>query len=101
MAVIGLLLPLYTLSIISLLILISFASRTLSSVIHLDKLTLLVMGLSPLALIFGASASAIAAVRRTDMRKAVIGIFLNIILLFVLLYFFTAPLIAEIKVLGW
>jgi len=59
------------------------------------------MGLSLLALTFGASASVIAVVKRADIRKAVMGIFLNIVLLFVLLYFFTAPLIMEIEVLGW
>ena len=99
-ASIGLWLPSYTVCTIALLVLVSLASSTISSMILLDKLILFVIGLSPVAFISGVAVCVIALARRGNRAMAFAGILVNIVLLAGLLYFFARPFIVELKVLS-
>jgi len=94
----GLSLPSYTIGILTLLILVSFASCTISSIIFIDKLILLAVVLSPVVFTLGAVVSIIALVKLQSKIAALIGIILNIVLLVVLLCFIK-PFLVEFKFL--
>ena len=96
----GLWLPFYTVCTIALLVLVSLASGTISSVILLDKLILFAIGLSPVVFASGAVVCAVAIFRGGNRAMAFAGILVNIVLLAGLLYFFARPFIVELKVLS-
>ena len=95
---IGLRLPSYTIGIIALLILVSFGSYNISSIIFIDKLILLAVVLSPMVFTLGAIVSIIALVKFENKIAALTGIVLNIALLVALLYFIK-PFLIEFKFL--
>ncbi len=97
-ALIGLRLPFYTIGIIALLIMVSFASYTISSIIFIDKLILLAVLLSPMVFTLGAIVSIIALVKFESKVASLIGIVLNIVLLAALLCFIK-PFLVEFKFL--
>lgn len=95
---IGLRLPSYTIGTLTLLIFVSFASCTISSIIFIDKLILLAVVLSPMVFTLGAIVSIIALVKFESKIAALIGIVLNVALLVALLYFIK-PFLIEFKFL--
>ncbi len=90
----------YGTGIIVLLVLISFVSSTFSSIIVMDKLLLIAMGLSPFMFMLGAVFCAVALIKCRSKTAAVIGIVLNLILLVGSLYFFAAPFLVELRMLS-
>ena len=99
-ASIGLWLPSYTVCTTVLLVLVSLASSTVSSMIHIDKLILFMIGFSPVVFALGAVVCAVAVIGRGNRTTALAGIVLNIVLLAALLYFFARPFIVELEVLS-
>lgn len=99
-AFIGLWLPSYTVSTIALLILVSFASCTISAMLLIDKLILFAIGSSPVVFTSGAIVCAIALVKRKNTITALVGVVLNIVLLAALLYFFADPFLTELRILN-
>lgn len=78
------------------LILVSFASYTISSIIFIDKLILLVVVLSPMVFALGVIVSIIALVKFENKVASLIGIVLNMALLVALLYSIK-PFLIEFK----
>jgi len=95
-ALIGLILPSLSVGAFILLVLLSFINNTVSSVIAVDKLILLTVGLSPVVCTLGAIISIIALFKSEMKITSFIGVVLNIVLLIVLL-FFSNPLFIEFK----
>lgn len=85
---------------IALLVLVSLASSTISSLIFVDKLMLFVIGLSPVAFASGAVVCVIALVKHRNRVTAFVGIVLNVVLLAAFLYFFARPFLMELRVLS-
>ena len=94
----GLSLPSYTIGTLTLLIMVSFANCTISSIVFIDKLILLAVVLSPVVFTLGAIVSIIALVKFESKIVALIGIVLNIVLLVALLCFIK-PFLVEFKFL--
>ena len=90
----------YSISVIVLLILLSFAGGTINSMLRMDRLILLALGLSPIMFILGAVLCIIALIGHRNKTKAVAGIIVNLVLLACLLYFFAAPFIVELRMLS-
>jgi hypothetical protein len=91
-ALIGVTLPFFPVGTFVLLVLLSFVSSTLNSIVAVDKLILLTVVLSPLIYVLCAVVS-VAALFKSEMKMtASIGIVLNIALLIAYLYFSNAVL---------
>ncbi len=91
-ALIGVTLPFFPVGAFVLLVLLSFVSSTLNSIIAVDKLILLTAVLSPLIYVLCAVVS-VTALFKSEMKiTASIGIVLNITLLIAYLYFSKAIL---------
>lgn len=86
-ALIGLILPSLAVGAFTLLVLISFINSTINSIIAVDKLILLTVGLSPAVYTLGAIISVIALFKSDMKTTAFIGAALNIALLIALLRF--------------
>jgi len=92
MALIGLTLPSLPVGTSVLLVLLSFISNTVNSIIAVDKLILLTAALSPIIYTLGALVSIIALFKSAMKITSVIGTSLNISLLIIQLYFSNAIL---------
>ncbi len=97
-ALIGLRLPFYTISILALLILVSFINRNARFLFIIDKLMLVMVVLMPVVFALGIIVSIIAVVKFEKKRDSLIGVVLNIALLFALLCFIK-PFLIEFKFL--
>lgn len=84
-ALIGLRLPFYTISILALLILVSFTNRNARFLFIIDKLILVMVVLMPVVLALGIIVSIIAVVQFEKKRTFLICVVSNIALLFALL----------------
>jgi ABC-type multidrug transport system permease subunit len=95
---ISLMLPLYLIGIITLLILVSFTSFTISSIVSMDKLILFAVLVSPLIFALGALISIITLFKSKKKKAALCGTVLNIVLLVVSLCCIK-PFLIELKFL--
>lgn len=95
-ALIGLILPSFPVGTSVLLVLLSFISNTVNSIIAVDKLILLTAALSPVIYTLGALVSIIALFKSEMKITAFIATALNITLLIVLLYF-SKPILMEFE----
>jgi hypothetical protein len=86
-ALIGLILPFLTIETNLVLALLPLTNITVSSAIAVDKLILLMLGLSPLICILGGTVSIIAFVKSEMKITAFVGAVANIALLIFMVYF--------------
>jgi hypothetical protein len=94
----GLWLPYWTAAVTVILILISFWSSTVSSVILADKLILLAMGFCPFVFALGVAACVVGLVRFENKAIMLIAVMSNTVVLALLVYFFLTPYLADLKV---
>ena len=87
----------HTVGIAVLLILFSFTRITIGSLIFIDKLILIAIGVMPLVFAAGAVVCIYSLIKPINRKTAAIGIALNLFLLVGLLYLFTAPYLAELS----
>ncbi len=97
-ALIGLRLPFYTISILALLILVSFTNRNARFLFIIDKLILVMVVLMPVVLALGIIVSIIAVVQFEKKRTFLICVVSNIAFLFALLCFIK-PFLVEFQFL--
>lgn len=97
-ALIGLRLPFYTISILALLILVSFTNRNARFLFIIDKLILVMVVLMPVVFALGIIVSIIAVVQFEKKRTFLICVVSNIAFLFALLCFIK-PFLVEFQFL--
>lgn len=95
---VGFKLPVYTISTLALLILVSFTNCNARFLTIIDKLILVTIVLIPIVLALGVIVWIIAVVKFRSKRIPLIGVVLNVLLLVVLLCFIK-PFLVEFKFL--
>ncbi len=89
-ALVGLIVPFFTMVVFILLALLSLTNRTVSSAIAIDKLILVIVGLSPVIYTMGAIVSITALVKSKMRITAFAAMVVNIALLIFMLCFRTS-----------